>query len=157
MQAARDRIPGVCITTDVIVGFPGETDEEFAISEAFIREMDFAGMHIFRYSKRPGTAAARMRNHIGEDAKRERSARLHTIATQAEMSFAQRFAGQTLDVLWEHIAGVNEDGFMNGGYTDNYIRVQCIHPRVLTNNITHARLDSYDESRRQMSVTPLLA
>src|SRR5690606_26561295 len=66
VQAARERIPDVSITTDVIAGFPGETDEEFAISEAFIREMQFAGLHVFRYSKRPGTAASRMRSHVSE-------------------------------------------------------------------------------------------
>ncbi len=157
VQSARERIPGVCITTDVIVGFPGETDDEFAISEAFIREMDFAGMHIFRYSKRPGTAAARMRSHVSEEVKKARSSRLHTLSLDAEQHFAEQFSGQTLNVLWEHIAGATEGGFMNGGYTDNYIRVQCIHPRVLTNSITPAYLESYDSTRRQMTVAPLLA
>ncbi|MFN8375134.1 MAG: radical SAM protein, partial [Anaerolineae bacterium] len=157
VNAARDAIPDVGITSDVIVGFPGESDDEFATSEAFIREMQFAGIHIFRYSKRPGTAASRMRGHVPEAAKKERSNRLHALSMEGEQAFAERFSGQTLNVLWEHIAGATQDGFMNGGYTDNYIRVQCIHPRVLTNHITHARLGSYDPSRRQMMVTPLLA
>jgi threonylcarbamoyladenosine tRNA methylthiotransferase MtaB len=61
VQAARERIPGVSITTDVIVGFPGETEDEFATSEAFIEQMAFSGLHVFRYNRRPGTAAARMR------------------------------------------------------------------------------------------------
>jgi threonylcarbamoyladenosine tRNA methylthiotransferase MtaB len=142
VSAARERIPGLNITTDVIVGFPGETDEEFVISEAFIQQMDFAGMHVFRYSKRPGTAAARMRNHIPEDVKKQRSARLLALAEDGERRFAERALGQTLSVLWENIAGATEDGFINVGYTDNYVRVHCTHPRVLTDNITSARLDA---------------
>ncbi|NWF68673.1 MAG: tRNA (N(6)-L-threonylcarbamoyladenosine(37)-C(2))-methylthiotransferase MtaB [Chloroflexi bacterium] len=156
MQAARARIADVCITSDVIVGFPGESDEEFAISAEFIGEMDFAGLHVFRYSPRPGTAAARMRQQVSEDKKRERSAYLHKLAAAAEKGFAEKQRGRHLNVLWEHIAGATEQGFMNAGYTDNYIRVQCIHPRVLTNYITPARLERYDETRRQMTVTPLL-
>jgi threonylcarbamoyladenosine tRNA methylthiotransferase MtaB len=154
IHAARERVPEMCITTDVIVGFPGETDDEFAISEAFIAEMNFAGLHVFRYSKRPGTAAARMRNHIDEATKKERSTRLHALSEQMEIHFAERSAGQTLPVLWEHISGATEDGFLNVGYTDNYIRVGCVHPRVLTNQITPARLLRYE--RDQMDVIPVM-
>jgi threonylcarbamoyladenosine tRNA methylthiotransferase MtaB len=152
--AARGRIPGVRITTDVIVGFPGETDDEFAISYDFIAEMDFAGMHVFRYSKRPGTPAARMRNHIREEVKKVRSARLLVLAEQGERRFCERFAGRTLDVLWENIAGATEAGFMNVGYTDNYIRARCVHPRVLTDHITPARLLHYDDG--QMQAAPVI-
>lgn len=154
MRAARERVPEIGITTDVIVGFPGETDDEFAISEAFIGEMEFAGLHVFRYSKRPGTAAARMRNHVDEATKKERSTRLHTLSEQMEIHFAQRATGQTLPVLWEHISGATQDGFLNVGYTDNYIRVGCVHPRVLTNQITPARLVRYE--RQQMHVIPMM-
>jgi threonylcarbamoyladenosine tRNA methylthiotransferase MtaB len=145
----------VSVTTDVIAGFPGETDDEFATSEAFISQMGFAGMHVFRYSKRPGTAAARMRNHISEAVKKERSARLITLSQQGERDFAGYFLGQTLPVLWEQVAGATEDGFINVGYTGNYIRVRCIHPRALTNHIIPARMDSYTDG--QMHVTPELA
>lgn len=149
VNAARERIPGVSITTDVIVGFPGETDEEFAISAAFIEAMDFAGLHVFRYSKRPGTAAARMRNHIDEAVKKTRSAHLHALSDAQEARFAQRFSGQTLAVLWEHVAGATPDGFINVGYTDNYLRVRCIHPRALTNHVIEARLEGYVDGHVQ--------
>lgn len=142
--AARERIPNLSITTDVIVGFPGETDEEFTISEIFIQEMKFAGMHVFRYSKRPGTAASRMRGHIAEAVKKQRSTRLIALSEQAERQFAETITGQALPVLWENIAGATEDGFINVGYTDNYVRVRCIHPRVLTDQITLARMGNYD-------------
>jgi threonylcarbamoyladenosine tRNA methylthiotransferase MtaB len=144
VAAARDRIPGLNITTDVIVGFPGETDQEFAISEAFIERMNFAGIHVFRYSKRPGTAAARMRGHIAETVKKQRSTHLIALAEEGERRFAMGFLGQSLPVLWENIAGATEDGFINVGYTDNYVRVRCIHPRVLTDNIISARLEHYE-------------
>lgn len=156
LRAARTRIPGVRITTDVIVGFPGETDTEFAISEAFIQEMEFAGLHVFRYSKRPGTAAARMGGHVSEDVKRERSARLIALSDELERRYAESFVGETLSVLWEHVGGATPDGFMNVGYTDTYIRAGCVHPRALTNHITSARMDVYHAGLQQMAVTPLL-
>jgi threonylcarbamoyladenosine tRNA methylthiotransferase MtaB len=156
VQAARQQVPDMCITSDVIVGFPGETVEEFAISEAFIREMDFAGMHIFRYSKRPGTPAARMRGHLPEDVKRERAAHLHDLAATMERRFAERFIGRETEVLWEHIAGATQDGFINVGYTDSYVRVRCIHPRVLTNHITGAQMAQYDSAFGGVLVTPHL-
>jgi threonylcarbamoyladenosine tRNA methylthiotransferase MtaB len=152
VHAARARVPDMGITTDVIVGFPGETDDEFAISQAFIEQMDFAGLHVFRYSKRTGTAAARMRGHVSEAVKKQRSARLIALSEQCERRFARRFTGQSLPVLWEQVAGATEAGFVNVGYTDSYIRVRCIHPRVLTNHIIPARLDAFHEG--QMHVTP---
>lgn len=154
VQAARQAIPHLCLTSDVIVGFPGETDEEFAISAAFIEEMDFAGMHIFRYSKRTGTAAARMKNHLTNDVKKARSAQLSAFAQAAERRFAERFTGETLPVLWEQVAGATEDGFINVGYTDNYIRVRCVHPRPLTNHILPVRLLHYEQD--QMLAIPVI-
>jgi threonylcarbamoyladenosine tRNA methylthiotransferase MtaB len=154
IQAARHQAPDMRITTDIIAGFPGETDAEFAESEAFIQQMDFAGLHVFRYSKRPGTAAAQMRGHLAEDIKKERSARLIVWSGEAENRYAQQFVGQLLPVLWEHVSGATEDGFMNVGYTDNYIRVCCVHPRLLTDHITLARMERYEAE--QMQVIPVL-
>jgi threonylcarbamoyladenosine tRNA methylthiotransferase MtaB len=154
VEAARQQVPDMRLTTDVIVGFPGETDKEFAISESFIQQMDFAGLHVFRYSKRPGTAAARMRNHLNEAVKKERSARLIAWSDQAKRRYAERFVGHTLPVLWEHVAGATEDGFINVGYTDNYVRVRAVHPRILTDQITLAQMEHYESD--QMRVAPLL-
>jgi threonylcarbamoyladenosine tRNA methylthiotransferase MtaB len=147
MAAARSRMPDAAITTDVIVGFPGESEDEFAISEAFITEMNFAGMHVFRYSKRPGTAAARMRGHVAEDAKKQRSARLLALAAAGERAFAEQFCGAALPVLWEQVAGATEDGFVNVGYTEHYIRVRCIHPRPLTNLVLPVELTAYADGQ----------
>ena len=156
VREARAHMDDPCITTDVIVGFPGETDEEFEISVAFIEEMQFAGMHVFRYSKRPGTAAARMRGHVSEDVKRARSNRLLALSEQMEQQYCNRHIGDSLPVLWEQVAGASDEGFFNVGYTPNYVRVACVHPRVLTNLITPAVLERFDAEKRQMIVKPLL-
>lgn len=150
VQSARQHIPDLAITSDVIVGFPGETDEEFAISQAFIHEMDFAGLHVFRYSKRTGTPAARMKGHVPKEAKKQRSAALIAHATEQANRFAQAHIGQAVSVLWEQVAGMNEDGFINVGYTDNYVRVRAIHPRALTNHITPAIGTAYDAQHGQL-------
>jgi threonylcarbamoyladenosine tRNA methylthiotransferase MtaB len=142
--AARKRIPGVSITTDIIVGFPGESEAEFAISETFIRQMDFAGLHVFRYSKRPGTAAARMRGHVPDQEKKSRSAHLIALSARAEKRFAGRFDGEILNVLWENIVGATEAGFVNVGYTDNYIRVRSVSQHILTDHLTPVRLGCFE-------------
>src|SRR5512142_1115339 len=144
VQAIRAHVPDMAITSDVIVGFPGETDDEFTISRAFIEEMDFAGMHIFRYSKRSGTAAARLPSHVAEDVKKARSDALQVISQDGKRRFAERFVGQTEPILWEAVGGATEAGFINSGYTSNYLRVRCIVPDVLTNRIIPVRLTGYD-------------
>jgi threonylcarbamoyladenosine tRNA methylthiotransferase MtaB len=154
VHLARAAAPSIKLTTDVIVGFPGETDAEFAITEDFIEEIDFAGMHVFRYSPRPGTPAARLKDHLPEAVKKARSARLLALAAAGERRFCERFAGGAFEVLWEHISGATEDGFINVGYTDHYVRVRCIHPRVLTDQITTARLGRYVDD--YVEATPLL-
>ncbi|MDQ7024274.1 MAG: tRNA (N(6)-L-threonylcarbamoyladenosine(37)-C(2))-methylthiotransferase MtaB [Anaerolineae bacterium] len=142
MQAARTKIPSVRITSDVIVGFPGETDDEWAISKAFIQEMAFDGLHVFRYSVRPDTPAAKMRGKVPNAIKKERSQQLLQWARQREEQFAQQFIGQQVPVLWESVIGSSEAGFVQAGYTHNYIRVQTTHPRILTNHITPAIFES---------------
>jgi threonylcarbamoyladenosine tRNA methylthiotransferase MtaB len=136
MQSARAQIPDVKITSDLIVGFPQETDEEFEQTFTYVQEMNFAGMHVFRYSPRPGTAASRMRQHVPNDVKKVRSQRMIELATAQEIRFMEQFIGKQVEVLWEHVQGSTPHGFINIGYTHNYIRVQAIHPRVLTDLIT---------------------
>jgi threonylcarbamoyladenosine tRNA methylthiotransferase MtaB len=156
VDTARQHIDDPCITTDIIVGFPGETDDEFAASAAFIEAMDFAALHVFRYSKRPGTPAARMKGHVGEALKRARSAQLLALSDRLERRYCERQIGKRLPVLWEQVAGASESGFLNVGYTPNYVRVGCVHPRALTNLVIPARLESFDAQKRQMQGIPLL-
>ncbi len=134
-QAAREAIPGLRITTDVIVGFPGETDEEFADSRAFIEEMNFDGLHVFRYSSRPGTPASRMKAQVSNQVKRARSAELLALSDSMEAGFAAQLQGTRQNVLWEQISGATPEGFVHSGYTDNYMRVSAVCPQDLTNRI----------------------
>jgi len=140
VEAARARIPDVAISTDVIAGFPGETEAEFETSLDFVREMAFMKLHVFRYSKRPGTAAARMVGHLPEALKKARSARLSAVSDEGARRFAERFVGREVAVLWEQVSGATAAGFINSGLTDNYLRVELIAPAVLTNRITLARI-----------------
>jgi threonylcarbamoyladenosine tRNA methylthiotransferase MtaB len=156
IDAARAQIDQPCITSDIIVGFPGETDAEFDESLRFVERMNFAGLHVFRYSPRPGTAAARMRGHVSETVKRERSARMIALGEAGERAYALAQQDMIRPVLWEQIAGSSAEGFINMGYTDNYVRVSAVHPRPLTNLITPARLLDYDEQRHWMQVEPLI-
>ncbi|MFN8380045.1 MAG: tRNA (N(6)-L-threonylcarbamoyladenosine(37)-C(2))-methylthiotransferase MtaB [Anaerolineae bacterium] len=157
LLAARDRIVDPAITTDVIVGFPGETEAEFEESLAFIAAQGFAGMHVFRYSPRSGTPAARMRGVVDEAAKKVRSDRMHALATEGQAAYVQRWLRCELPVLWEQVAGATEDGFLNVGYTPNYLRATCVHREALSHRVTPARMDSYDERTGQVYVTPVTA
>jgi threonylcarbamoyladenosine tRNA methylthiotransferase MtaB len=122
VEAARAAIPDVAITTDIIVGFPGETEAEFAESLAFVERMAFAKLHIFRYSRREGTAAAVLKGAVPPPAAQERSRRMHALGAALEQAFRQKFVGRTLPVLWEchEPAG---DRLLWSGLIPNYVRV----------------------------------
>jgi threonylcarbamoyladenosine tRNA methylthiotransferase MtaB len=114
----RAAIPGVTITTDVMVGFPGETDEEFEEGLNFIRRIGFDGMHVFRYSQRSGTRASRMGDQVREDVK---AARSHILRQEAEAGVSRllaRHAGTRADVVWE----MEQDDIWRG-LTDTNVRV----------------------------------
>ncbi len=143
-EAARARIPDLTLTTDVIVGFPGETEEEFAQSLAFVAAMEFAHVHVFPYSLRVGTAAARLPDQVPPEAKRERSAAMREVDRRSGRTVRRRFLGQTRPVLWESQGQkvVGEKGRIWSGLTDNYLRVLTLAPENLNlhNVITPARL-----------------
>jgi threonylcarbamoyladenosine tRNA methylthiotransferase MtaB len=155
IQNARAAVPDVCITTDVIVGFPCETDDEFAASIEFISEMDFAGLHVFRYSRREGTAAARMRGAVPESVRRSRAEQLSAYADSQRERFALRQEGSRSVVLWENVAGATSTGFINVGYTANYVRVHTTHSHVLTGQITDTVVGRWDARRQSAGCTPL--
>ena len=109
IEQIRKVMPGVAITTDVIVGFPGETDELFEQGYRFIEEIQFAEMHVFPYSKRTGTPAAKFVGQVPEEIKNERVHRLIKLSNQFSLDYAKEFVGQVLDVipesLYQHGAG----------------------------------------------------
>jgi len=97
----RERFPDACIGADVIPGFPSETEEEFEATMALARDLGLAYLHVFPYSSRPNTAAARMPGHLPAEVVKERAARLRALSTELSVAYARRFVGRTLPVLWE--------------------------------------------------------
>jgi threonylcarbamoyladenosine tRNA methylthiotransferase MtaB len=144
VEAARRLIPGVAITTDVIVGFPGESDAEFDESLQTVRALQLAGGHVFSYSSRPGTAAARMPEPVPVGVRRERSARMRAVLAESADHYQQGFIGQVLPVLWESTTALGSESWHMSGLTDNYLRVSARAPQQLWNQITPVRLLSSD-------------
>jgi threonylcarbamoyladenosine tRNA methylthiotransferase MtaB len=119
ITTAQQRIPGVAISTDIITGFPGETDEDFELTYQLAQRLKFAKTHVFRFSPRQGTPAARMRGQIKDEIKKARSQRLLVLHNEDSRLFRQQFLGQTVPVLIEQY----KDGHWEG-LTDNYLRVE---------------------------------
>jgi threonylcarbamoyladenosine tRNA methylthiotransferase MtaB len=140
VAAARAVMPGVAITTDVIAGFPGETDEEFAETLAFVRKMEFAGGHVFTYSSRPGTPAARMKNHVPTNVKKARNAQLRAAFSEMGETYRRQFIGQMQQVLWESVTELGEWGWQMEGLTGNYIRVTAYAPSPRWNMVDKVKL-----------------
>jgi threonylcarbamoyladenosine tRNA methylthiotransferase MtaB len=124
---ARRAVPGLAISSDIIVGFPGETDEEFEQSIALVEELAFSRLHIFRYSRRKGTPAEKMTAQIPGPIAQERSRRMHALAVDLEHRFNSMLVGHTADVLWE-TAEEHGDALRWSGLTPNYVRVTTTTP-----------------------------
>jgi threonylcarbamoyladenosine tRNA methylthiotransferase MtaB len=135
VAAAREVMPEVAITTDVIAGFPGETEEEFAETLDFVREMNFAGGHVFTYSARPGTGAARMKGQVRTGLRKRRNHILHEALEESARSYQEKFLGRRLSVLWESTSEMGEWGWQMEGYTENYLRVQAFAPSPRWNEV----------------------
>jgi len=139
VAVARAVIPDLAVTTDIMVGFPGESEAEFAESLAFVEAMQFARLHIFRYSPRPGTRAATMPDQVPPAVAAERAQRMHALGAKLERSFRRRFIGRTMEVLWE-TARPGDGAWLWSGLTDNYLRVTTSSAENLHNIITPTRL-----------------
>ena len=147
VAAARAAIPDVAITTDIIAGFPGETDEEFAESLAFVREMNFAGGHVFTYSPRPGTGAAKMKGQIKPEIRKQRNHILHDALEESAKAYRQQFLGQTMSVLWESVSEVGEWGWQMEGLTENYLRINAFALSPRWNEIDAVKIDELSDGR----------
>lgn len=119
IEKLKIALPGLAVTSDVIVGFPGETEEEFMETYNFIEKYKFSELHVFPYSKRTGTPAARMEDQVDEDIKNERVHRLITLSDQLAKEYASRFEGEVLEVIPETKL---ENGLYEG-YSDNYMKI----------------------------------
>ncbi|MER2077645.1 tRNA (N(6)-L-threonylcarbamoyladenosine(37)-C(2))-methylthiotransferase MtaB [Psychrobacillus psychrotolerans] len=123
LDRLRVALPDLAITSDVIVGFPGETEEEFMETFNFIRDQKFSELHVFPYSKRTGTPAARMENQVDEEVKNERVHRLITLNDQLAVEYASRFEGEVLEIIPEEAYKLDSAANLVEGYTDNYLKV----------------------------------
>lgn len=128
------------ITTDVIVGFPGETEEEFETTKAFLEKIHFYEMHIFKYSKRQGTRAAVMENQVPEEIKTKRSAELIALSERMSNEFRSYYLGREEEVLFEEPAEINGKT-MYVGYTKEYVKVATESEESLENVMRRGRID----------------
>lgn len=129
VEILRNEYKSVAITTDVIVGFPGETDEEFEITYNNLKEINFYNMHIFKYSARKGTKAASMKNQIKPEIKEKRSKILLELTKKQKYDFEENYIGQLTNVLWEE-----DEGEYVKGHTSNYMVVYCKKNTEFKNN-----------------------
>jgi threonylcarbamoyladenosine tRNA methylthiotransferase MtaB len=157
VEAARKAIPGVAVTTDIITGFPGESDDEFAESLAFVEATRFAGGHVFVYSPRPGTAALNLPGKVAHQVSKRRSAVMRAALAHSGLLYREQFLNKVLPVLWESATQVESEtqcannisdasgGWQLTGLTDNYLRVQAIAPQPAWNTISPVRLVEVQE------------
>jgi threonylcarbamoyladenosine tRNA methylthiotransferase MtaB len=139
VRRVREAVPGISITTDLIVGFPGEDEEEWAQTMAFVERMDFAKVHVFPFSRRPGTPAYAMEGQVPPNVAHNRTKEAIEVSERHEAAFAVQHLGMTLPVLWEE----GHNGVW-GGLTDNYLRVHTRSEHDLHNTITPTTLTGYD-------------
>ncbi|WP_100331616.1 tRNA (N(6)-L-threonylcarbamoyladenosine(37)-C(2))-methylthiotransferase MtaB [Bacillus xiapuensis] len=123
LNRLKEALPGLAVTSDVIVGFPGETEEEFMETYRFVKEHKFSELHVFPYSKRTGTPAARMENQVDEEVKHDRVHRLIALSDQLAKEYASRFEGEVLEVIPEERFKETDRDDLYVGYTDNYLKV----------------------------------
>ncbi|HEY72561.1 MAG TPA: tRNA (N(6)-L-threonylcarbamoyladenosine(37)-C(2))-methylthiotransferase MtaB [Thermoflexia bacterium] len=133
---ARAAIPGLAVTSDLIVGFPGEDEDAFRASYDFAVAIEFARLHVFSYSRRPGTAAARLPGRVDRAERQARARVMRELSAEQALRFRQRFVGREMTVLWEHR---RPDGLWPG-LTGNYLRVVTRAEDHLHNRLTNTRL-----------------
>ncbi|MBI4199443.1 MAG: tRNA (N(6)-L-threonylcarbamoyladenosine(37)-C(2))-methylthiotransferase MtaB [Chloroflexi bacterium] len=148
VERIRRQVPGASVTADVMVGFPGETEELFRESYGFCRAMEFAGLHVFPYSPRPGTSAAHLQPKVPEPLRRQRATLLLALARRQAWEYRRRLLGTVRAVLWEsgllRTNGRTPDRMglkVWTGYTDSYLRVAMESSEPLANHITRATLE----------------
>ncbi|KOS61977.1 tRNA (N(6)-L-threonylcarbamoyladenosine(37)-C(2))-methylthiotransferase MtaB [Lysinibacillus agricola] len=148
----HEALPDLAVTSDVIVGFPGETEEEFMETYNFIRDHKFSELHVFPFSPRTGTPAARMEDQIDENIKNERVHRLIALNDQLAKEYASRFENQVLEVIPEEFVhdGSDEAGLLTG-YTDNYLKVVFEGPESLIGQLVKVKITQagYPHSKGQ--------
>lgn len=138
----RELMPDTFLGVDVIVGFPGESEEHFMETYHLLEEVGASFLHIFPFSERPGTPAVEMPNKVQSRISTERVARLEELSDRLHKAFASKYLGTEREVLFE---STDHSGMMYG-YTDNYLRVSAPYDTALINNICRVRLNAFDEN-----------
>ncbi|WP_026563532.1 tRNA (N(6)-L-threonylcarbamoyladenosine(37)-C(2))-methylthiotransferase MtaB [Bacillus sp. UNC41MFS5] len=141
LDRLKEVLPGLAVTSDVIVGFPGETEGEFMETYNFINEHKFSELHVFPYSKRTGTPAARMEDQVDEEIKNERVHRLITLSDQLAKEYASRFEGEVLEVIPEEVSAEEANSGYLIGYTDNYMKVIFSAPEDMIGKIVKVKIN----------------
>jgi threonylcarbamoyladenosine tRNA methylthiotransferase MtaB len=140
VHAARNVMPHAAITTDIIAGFPGETEDEFAETLDFVREIQFTGGHVFSYSARPGTGAARMKGQVKPELRKKRNHILQDAIEESAKIYRERFISQSMSVLWESVTEYGALGWQMEGWTGNYLRVSALSPAPRWNQVDEVKL-----------------
>lgn len=140
LQKIRELVPQIAFTTDVIVGFPGESDEEFETTYEFIKKVNFTQLHVFPYSARKNTPAAKMKNQVDEKVKHQRVNRLLELSQQLNREFALNQVGKTLSVLFEK----EEDGYYVG-HADDYLLVKVKSKDNLIGKVIDVIIERYQD------------
>jgi threonylcarbamoyladenosine tRNA methylthiotransferase MtaB len=146
VEAARLVSPDMAITTDIIVGFPGESNQEFEQGLSFIEQQVFSGGHVFNFSARPLTLAARLPQQVPSAVRKERSARLRALFANLSFQYSTRFTGAQLQVLWESAQQAAPQSWYMEGLTDNYLRVGAFATENLWNKINLVSLQEINRN-----------
>ncbi len=148
VKQARTEVADLNVTTDIIVGFPGETEQEWRQTMAFVEHIGFGDLHIFAYSPRPGTKAAELPDQVDAQTKKARSQQLHLLSERLKRTNLQAYLGREFEVLIEGLPQLNPDGTRTwGGYTPNFLRVALNAPPtwMLENTLCHLRLETLEK------------
>jgi threonylcarbamoyladenosine tRNA methylthiotransferase MtaB len=140
LERLKEVLPGLAVTSDVIVGFPGETEEEFMETYNFIKDNKFSELHVFPYSKRTGTPAARMEDQVDEEVKNERVHRLISLSDQLAKEYAAQFEGEVLEVIPEVEDEAAAAAGLSMGYADNYLKIVFSGTEELTGKIVKVKI-----------------
>lgn len=137
----RDKVPGIALTTDLIVGFPGETEENFQETLDTLREIRFSAIHVFPYSRRIGTPAASYPNQISNEVKKDRVHRVQEVEKEIALEYRKQFMGKVVHVLAEEI----KDGYYEG-LTDEYVRVSIRDSHIERGHLYPVKIDTITDT-----------
>jgi len=154
IRYARSAIPEVAITTDIITGFPGESEGEFSESAAFVNQMSFANGHVFTFSPRPGTAALDLPNQIIPLVGKQRNATMRQILKQSAAAYRLQYLQRNLPVLWEKASPISDHQWELSGLSDNYLRVRANFSSPCRNQIMDVKITGEEQGGLVGEIVP---